>query len=41
MFNEDFSSLVVSGERAWETLEGYVSHVAPELAGRLYASRRT
>ena len=35
MFNEDFSSLVVSGERAWETLEGYVSHVAPELAGRL------
>ncbi|GAA4883604.1 Rne/Rng family ribonuclease [Actinomycetospora straminea] len=35
MFNEDFSSLVVSGERAWETLEGYVAHVAPELAGRL------
>ena len=35
MFNEDFSSLVVSGERAWETLEGYVSHVAPELAPRL------
>ncbi len=35
MFNEDFSSLVVSGERAWETLEGYVSHVAPELGPRL------
>ncbi|MFC5140557.1 Rne/Rng family ribonuclease [Actinomycetospora rhizophila] len=35
MFNEDFSSLVVSGERAWETLEDYVAHVAPELAGRL------
>ncbi|MDD7939643.1 Rne/Rng family ribonuclease [Actinomycetospora lutea] len=39
MFNEDFSSLVVSGERAWETLEDYVAHVAPELAGRL--SRHT
>ncbi len=35
MFNEDFSSLVVSGEQAWETLEGYISHVAPELAPRL------
>ncbi|GAA4939971.1 ribonuclease E [Actinomycetospora succinea] len=35
MFNEDFSSLVVSGERAWETLEEYVATVAPEQAGRL------
>ncbi|MFC5060952.1 translation initiation factor IF-2 N-terminal domain-containing protein [Actinomycetospora atypica] len=39
MFNEDFSSLVISGEQAWETLEGYISHVAPELVGRL--SRHT
>ncbi|WP_433802394.1 Rne/Rng family ribonuclease [Actinomycetospora sp. CA-084318] len=35
MFNEDFSSLVISGEQAWETLEGYISHVAPELVPRL------
>jgi ribonuclease E len=35
MFNEDFSSLVISGEQAWETLEGYISHVAPELVARL------
>ncbi|MCD2198029.1 translation initiation factor IF-2 N-terminal domain-containing protein [Actinomycetospora endophytica] len=35
MFNEDFSSLVISGEQAWETLEGYISHVAPELTPRL------
>jgi len=35
MFNEDFSSLVVSGEQAWETIEGYVTHVAPDLAPRL------
>ena len=33
MFNEDFTSLVVQGDDAWDTLEGYVSHVAPELAG--------
>ena len=39
MFNEDFSSLVISGEQAWETLEGYISHVAPELVPRL--SRHT
>ncbi|NMO91403.1 Rne/Rng family ribonuclease [Actinomycetospora sp. TBRC 11914] len=35
MFNEDFSKLVISGEQAWETLEGYISHVAPELVARL------
>src|ERR1700710_397886 len=39
MFNEDFSSLLISGEQAWETLEGYISHVAPELVPRL--SRHT
>jgi len=35
VFNEDFSQLTVSGDEAWETLQAYVSHVAPDLAPRL------
>ncbi|MEU9387664.1 Rne/Rng family ribonuclease, partial [Streptomyces sp. NPDC048279] len=35
IFNEDFSKVVVSGDDAWETVHGYVAHVAPDLAGRL------
>ncbi|MBE2998496.1 Rne/Rng family ribonuclease [Nocardiopsis sp. HNM0947] len=35
VFNEDFSSLVVSGEEAWETVHEYVDYVAPNLAERL------
>ncbi|MCL6739460.1 Rne/Rng family ribonuclease, partial [Streptomyces neyagawaensis] len=35
IFNEDFSKVIVSGEDAWETIHGYVSHVAPDLADRL------
>ncbi len=35
-FNEDFSRLVVEGDDAWDTLQNYVGHVAPELAGRLH-----
>ncbi|MGW4569090.1 Rne/Rng family ribonuclease, partial [Streptomyces sp. NPDC004561] len=35
IFNEDFSKVVVSGDEAWETIHGYVSHVAPDLAERL------
>ncbi len=35
IFNEDFSSLVVSGDDAWETIREYVDHVAPHLADRL------
>ncbi len=34
-FNGDFSSLVVSGDDAWETLEPYLGHVAPDLLPRL------
>ena len=34
VFNEDFSSLVVSGDQAWATVEEYVSQVAPDLADR-------
>ncbi|MCO1656576.1 translation initiation factor IF-2 N-terminal domain-containing protein [Pseudonocardia humida] len=35
-FNEDFTRLVVEGDDAWETLQNYVGHVAPELADRLH-----
>ncbi|MET9470354.1 Rne/Rng family ribonuclease, partial [Streptomyces sp. NPDC006544] len=35
IFNEDFSKVIVSGDQAWETIHGYVSHVAPDLADRL------
>ncbi|NEA45789.1 Rne/Rng family ribonuclease, partial [Streptomyces sp. SID10815] len=35
IFNEDFTKVVVSGDEAWETIHGYVSHVAPDLAPRL------
>lgn len=35
IFNEDFSKVVVSGDEAWSTIHGYVSHVAPDLAPRL------
>jgi ribonuclease E len=35
LFNEDFTQLVVSGDDAWDTIEPYVSHVAPGLADRL------
>ncbi|WP_102161108.1 Rne/Rng family ribonuclease [Zhihengliuella halotolerans] len=35
VFNEDFSKLVVSGEEAWDTIEAYVTYVAPDLLERL------
>ncbi|WP_445954675.1 Rne/Rng family ribonuclease, partial [Streptomyces sp. LNU-CPARS28] len=35
IFNEDFSKVTISGDEAWETIHGYVSHVAPDLADRL------
>jgi ribonuclease E len=35
VFNEDFSSLVVSGDEAWDTVDEYVRYVAPHLADRL------
>ncbi|WP_344098100.1 Rne/Rng family ribonuclease, partial [Streptomyces stramineus] len=35
IFNEDFSKVIVSGDGAWETIHGYVSHVAPDLTDRL------
>ncbi|MEO7979678.1 MAG: Rne/Rng family ribonuclease, partial [Sporichthyaceae bacterium] len=35
IFNEDFASLVVSGDDAWDMLEAYVGHVAPDLRDRM------
>ncbi len=35
LFTEDFSALVIEGEGAWETVDAYVRHVAPELADRV------
>ncbi|GIH90310.1 hypothetical protein Psi01_09400 [Planobispora siamensis] len=35
VFNEDFTSLVVQGDEAWETVDEYVRYVAPHLADRL------
>ncbi|TWP47389.1 Rne/Rng family ribonuclease [Lentzea tibetensis] len=35
LFTEDFATLVVQGDEAWETIDGYVRHVAPDLQDRL------
>ncbi|MEH3033956.1 MAG: Rne/Rng family ribonuclease [Aeromicrobium erythreum] len=34
LFNEDFAELVVEGDDAWDNIEAYVSHVAPDLRER-------
>ncbi len=34
LFNEDFGSLQVQGADAWDMIEAYVNHVAPDLAER-------
>ena len=35
LFTEDFRELVVQGDGAWDTVEGYVKHVAPDLIPRV------
>ncbi|HEX7659697.1 MAG TPA: translation initiation factor IF-2 N-terminal domain-containing protein [Pseudonocardiaceae bacterium] len=35
LFTEDFSELIVQGSGAWDTIDAYVKHVAPDLEGRL------
>jgi ribonuclease E len=35
LFTEDFSALVVQGDDAWDTIDAYVRHVAPDLQDRL------
>ncbi|KAA2266144.1 Rne/Rng family ribonuclease [Solihabitans fulvus] len=35
LFTEDFSNLVVQGDDAWDVIDAYVQHVAPDLRDRL------
>ncbi|WP_151081571.1 Rne/Rng family ribonuclease [Nocardioides cynanchi] len=35
LFTEDFAKLVIEGDDAWETVQSYVVHVAPDLEERL------
>ena len=35
LFTEDFTSLVVSGDEAWDLVDTYVKHVAPDLEERI------
>ena len=35
LFTEDFSRLVIQGDDAWDLVEGYLTHVAPDLKDRL------
>ncbi|MGH3839234.1 MAG: Rne/Rng family ribonuclease, partial [Pseudonocardiaceae bacterium] len=35
LFTEDFRELVVQGDDAWDTVDGYVTHVAPDLMTRV------
>jgi ribonuclease E len=35
LFTEDFTKLVISGDDAWDMVDGYVQYVAPDLAERL------
>ncbi|MGW5643630.1 translation initiation factor IF-2 N-terminal domain-containing protein [Saccharopolyspora sp. NPDC003752] len=35
LFTEDFSAMTVQGNDAWDTIDAYVKHVAPDLAQRL------
>jgi ribonuclease E len=35
LFNEDFREMAIQGDRAYETVEGYLSHVSPDLVSRL------
>ncbi|MEX3528895.1 translation initiation factor IF-2 N-terminal domain-containing protein [Corynebacterium xerosis] len=39
LFNEDFSRLVVEGDKAWGIVRSYVDEVAPDLADRLQRYR--
>lgn len=35
VFNEDFTSMIVQGQSAWDSIEAYVTYVAPDLLSRL------
>ncbi|WP_313600951.1 MULTISPECIES: Rne/Rng family ribonuclease [Aeromicrobium] len=35
LFNEDFASLTIQGDEAWDMVAGYIAHVAPDLEERV------
>ncbi len=35
IFNEDFQKLVVQGETAWDDINNYLGHIAPELTAKI------
>ena len=35
VFNEDFTAMIVQGQNAWDSIEAYVTYVAPDLVSRL------
>lgn len=35
IFNEDFRHLVVQGEQAWDDINNYLGHIAPELTSKI------
>ncbi len=35
IFNDDFTSLVVEGDEAWDTISGYIGELAPDLAEKV------
>ncbi|MEI8066835.1 MAG: Rne/Rng family ribonuclease [Actinomycetes bacterium] len=35
IFNEDFRKLVVQGDQAWEDINNYLGHIAPELTAKI------
>ncbi len=36
LFTEDFTRMIIQGDDAWETVQAYVEHVAPDLQNRLH-----
>lgn len=35
IFNEDFNKMLVQGEQAWDDIQNYIGHIAPELASKI------
>ena len=35
IFNEDFRKLTVQGDGAWEDINNYLGHIAPELISKI------
>jgi Rne/Rng family ribonuclease len=35
IFNEDFNKMLVQGNQAWDDIQDYIGHIAPELASKI------